>query len=509
MSFLADLFSTLAAPRVAPDPLVREKRRKSGKGRRPPTTTTRWLLADVEAARKEADAGEFSRVGRLSDAVETDGVAAGLLATRAGGLVRLPRLYAGSPEVVAWLRGPEGGVGAFDRLFPSAELELLAKDGEKLGVAVGEFVQEPWAAFPHLVRLPPEFLRYRRWEDRWYYQGERGLEPITPGDGRWLLYRRGGEIDPWKSGLIWAIGRAFVTCEHAELMRSNYSAKLANPARVAVSPQGAGEAQSDAWFRRVMAWGVNTVFGMRPGYDVKLIESNGRGIDVFKDEIEHSERVYMIAIAGQIVTVTGGAGFANANIHATIRSDLVQATGQALAAAVNEQGIGPIVAEYFPPGCSARVEWDTRPPADLKAGAEALKVCAEAIIALSTALRTYGLDLDTKTIAARFNIPIAGDVNGDGVPEKPAATMVLPEGEQAANDVVDIAPPAEDVAATLAEKMSAAGVARCEHGCANRCRLCGIERVRDFTPDPVTGEPVWAVQWRPIGQAAPAPEVAA
>ena len=57
----------------------------------------------------------------------------------------------------------------------------------------------------------------------------------------------------------------------------------------------------------------------------------------------------------------------------------------------------------------------------------------------------------------------------------------------------------------FAEKLTAAGVARCEHGSSNRCRICGIERVRDFEVGadgkPVmdeAGQPKWVIKWRPI-----------
>lgn len=491
-------------PRAVAAPLPR-KRRQSGARRLVPVTETRHLRADIEAARRMADSGDMSKAARLADALRSDGVADGLLSTRTGGLVRLPRLFTGTPAAVAWLRGAEGHPGVFDRVFPSTELELLARDGLCLGIAVGEFIQEPWARYPHLVRLQPEFLRYRRYEDRWYYQSERGLEPIVPGDGRWLLHRAGGEIDPWKAGLIWALGKVFVDREHAELMRANYSAKLANPARVAVAPQGAAEEQKQAWFRRVMAWGVNTVFGLTPGYDVKLIESNGQGIDVFKDELEHGERIYCIQIAGQIVTVTGGAGFANAGIHASIRSDLVQATGQALARDVNEQGIAPLVCEFVSENDNARLEWDTRPPADLKAGAEALGSVAKAISDLSTALKPFGLEVDVEAVAARFNVPIAGDTDGDGAPDTGPRSAVVPKppvaGNEPDNELDDAAerePPADEAAAALASKMTAHGIDRCEHGKSNRCRMCGIERVRDFTPGADGAEHTWTVAWRPI-----------
>jgi phage gp29-like protein len=86
------------------------------------------------------------------------------------------------------------------------------------------------------------------------------------------------------------------------LHKDNWEAKLANPARVAVAPSGAAEEQAEGWFRTVMAWGVNTVFGMRPGYDVKLIESNGRGFDSFNKTIADQNNEMIIAVAGQTVT---------------------------------------------------------------------------------------------------------------------------------------------------------------------------------------------------------------
>lgn len=64
----------------------------------------------------------------------------------------------------------------------------------------------------------------------------------------------------------------------------------------------------------------------------------------------------------------------------------------------------------------------------------------------------------------------------------------------------------------FAEKLTLAGVPRCEHGSSNRCRICGIERVRDFeigqNGKPVLGsdgQPKWLVKWRPIYQAVAEP----
>lgn len=50
---------------------------------------------------------------------------------------------------------------------------------------------------------------------------------------------------------------------------------------------------------------------------------------------------------------------------------------------------------------------------------------------------------------------------------------------------------------TLAKRMTEMNVQRCEHNNVNRCRICGIERVRDFTVA-ADGSPVWGVAWKPI-----------
>lgn len=366
---------------------------------------TRWYQRDVEAAIIEADNGMLSRAGRLSRALRRDGTLSGILSTRAGGLTRLPKQFRGTPEVVAELES-RAEVGLFDRVFPPKELELLDADGILLGVGVGELLPIPGWPEPIFVRLDPEFLEYRWSEDRWYFRSAAGVIPVTPGDGRWILHTPGGYQQPWAGGLWPALGRAFIAKEHAYHYRENYSGKLANPARVAVAPQGAAEAQKQSWFRKVMAWGVNTVFGLTPGYDVKLLESNGRGYEIFAQTIESADKEFMVGVAGQVVTIDGGAGFANADIHATIRSDLIQGDGDALAATINTQGLPHVINQVFGAGARGWMRWDTRPPANLKAEAEAIAAAAEAITAANLALQPYGQRVDAREVATRFGIPV-------------------------------------------------------------------------------------------------------
>lgn len=400
-----------------------------------PVTRTRWLQSDIEHAELMAAGGDLTLAAQLYRAFQRDGTLQGLLGTRTGGLVRLPKAFLGTPAAVAALEGTGGEPGAFAKYFPQAEVQRMVDDGIVLGVSVGMFIQGTLDTHPKLVRLDPEFLLYRASEDRWYYRSMTGLLPITPGDGQWVLHTPYGRYEPWNRGLWKSLARAFIAKEHAFLHRENYAGKLANPARVAVSPQGAAERQKQSWFRAVMAWGVNSVFGVTPGYDVKLIESNGRGYEVFAAIIETSNLEIIVGLAGQVVTTTGGVGFANADIHATIRGDLIQGDGNAIAATLNEQALGPVIVDLVgPANDNASVAWDTRPPADLTSGAESLSAAAAAINDLTAALKAHGIELDVAAICTRFAVPVRGDRNGDAVPdvEPEPAGELEPEAPPAA-----------------------------------------------------------------------------
>jgi hypothetical protein len=419
------------------DALIERVREAIGGNLQPvPTTKLRWYLADLERAQAAADQGNLTLAAQLYRAMRRDGVIAGLLGTRTSGLVRLPKRFYGDPDFCAELKAKNGTRSVFDEMFPPAELALLAADGIMMGVGVAELVPVAGRAYPVMVRLDPQYLQYRWSESRWYYNSIAGSLPITPGDGRWILHVPGGRMAPWAAALWPACGRSFINKEHAMLHRSNFSAKLANPARAAVAPIGANEEQRKGFLRAIIAWGVNTVFELPVGWDVKLIESNGRGFEVFQAEIKTSDDEVTIALAGQLVTTTGGTGFSNQDIHKSIRADLIQDTGESLAYTVNTQGLPAYVVQRGGIGALARapqVEWNTATPKDLVVAANSLTAAAGAIKALDDALGPHDLKININELTVRFDIPVDGDDDGDGVPEaaRAAATQGAPIQEAA------------------------------------------------------------------------------
>jgi len=382
-----------------------------------PSSKTRWYPKDLESAEYATDVGNLAPAARIMRAARKDGVYSGVLSTRTGGLVRLPIRFRGNPEIIEPLkRGNDETRGIFEEMFPAAELALLAADGLELGVGVAEMVPVKGREYPLMVRLDPEFLSYRWNENQWYYRSIAGMLPITPGDGKWILHMPGGRVSPWSHGLWRAIARAYVRKEHALMHADNWMAKLANSARVAYSPQGASETQKATWFQQVMSWGQNTVFGLTPGYEVKVLESNGRGYEAFRQAIEDQNNEFVIAVAGQSVTTDGGTGFSNQDVHKSIRADLIKETADGLAHTINTQGLPQWVIdnhgeESLSPGVT--IEWDVTPPQDQAAEAGALATTAQAMKQLTSALATHGMKLDAKAIAIGFGIPVI-DSEGDG-----------------------------------------------------------------------------------------------
>lgn len=401
-----------------------------------PITITRWYLRDLETAIHNADLGDLSLAATLYRSFRRDGTLAGLLSTRTSGLVRLPKRFRGDAQVKEALEQRDGATArsTFDDMFPSAELALLAADGICVGIGVGELVPVPGRDFPVFIRHDPAFLRYRWTENRWYYNSIAGLIPITPGDGRWILHVPGGRMAPWQNGLWSALGQSWIAKQHALMHRANYSAKLANPARAAVAPSGATEDQRDGFLKDLIAWGVNTTFELPPGWDVRLIESKGEGYQVFQQEITTCDQEIMIALAGQVVTTTGGTGFANADIHKSIRADLIQETADALAYTINTQGIPQYVVRRFGleklEAGGATVEWDVTPPKDVKQEADSLKSFGDALNSITLGLSPYKRAIDIGALLVKYGIPVAGDTDGDGNPDKEGVDESAPTADE-------------------------------------------------------------------------------
>lgn len=373
----------------------------------PPITKLEWFLEEVDEASKLADSGDLTRAAQLKRAMVRDPIISGLLATKSGGIVRLPKKWTGSQRVIDSLTSKDGGIPRFDLLCPPQELKAMADDADLLGVALGELIPVPGREYPVLERKDPEYLFYRWQTNTWHMRSNAGLIDIEPGNGRWVLHFQGPRLAPWQQAKWHALGRSWVAKDSMQHLKRNWAFKLANAARVAVAPRAASGANRLNWFRQVAAWGVNTVFSVAEGWDVKLIESNGRGWEGFDTSIKEANEDFMIAIAGQLVSVTGGTGFSSEDLYASVRWDLIRDVAVPLGYTLSTQVLPAYTFDLFPEEFedSPAVEFEVRKPADLTAEASIYTALGAGLQALQEVALASNLSIDVSEFFRRFDIP--------------------------------------------------------------------------------------------------------
>lgn len=423
-----------------------------------PTQRTRWLMADREAAIQSADAGNMQLLALLWRSILTDGTFAGALSTRTAGVANLPKRFRGDAEMVAELElGHESVRSVYDEMLPPDELSAMLRECIGIGVSVAELRPVEGREYPVLRRLDPAYLVYRWAEGTWYYTTNFGPIPIIPGDGRWVLMTLGTEA-PWQLGICQYASRAWLAKEHAGLMAQAYEKCLANPARVATAPQGSTELDRERWFEAVAAWGVDTIFLGLPGYEIKLLESQGTGWQSFQKSIQRCNEELLMAANGQTVTATGGTGFINGDLFKNVAQSLIKQGADLLAYTVNTQCIPQWVAAKY--GVEAIdygpcVDYDSKPPTDLSSSARAITDFATALSALTSALAPYPYRVDLEELRAQFGLAIVSDptaVHTSGWSEADARALKRTvEAAQSAGLT-----PTEDSAS---EVMSASGLA--------------------------------------------------
>jgi hypothetical protein len=435
------------------DPSIEMTRRAVGGEIQPiPVTQTRWYLRDLEQASAEADSGNFSRIGQLYRSCRRDGVLRGLIATRTDGIVRLPkRFYGSNPAIIERLRAKNGSRSVFDEMCPPGQLGALASDGLHLGFGLAELVPVVGRSYPVLHRLDPQWLQFNWGDCRWYYNSRAGRIPVNGGDGRFVLHLPYGPLHPWQWGLIWAVGRAFINKEHAEMTRAGFIAGVANPAKILQSPTGASEQHRRGIFEHLINWGPNTALELPVGFEGKLLEVTGQAWQTYQQEVNTCDNEMMVALAGQVVTTTGGTGFANADVHRLIRADLIKSTAEDLAYTINTQILPLYVEHEF--GSEAleagtMMEWDISTPKDLEAETKVLNGLATGVMALR---QVYGDRLDVDEYASRFGIPLR--VLTAGTPQEVGAT---PIPELASVPAPQLGPASTDEGASMRELDAAA-----------------------------------------------------
>jgi hypothetical protein len=494
---------------------VIDRKRKRGNGRIQPISIdkSRWLRKDIEDAEDQANSGNLRHLAQIGEWVRADLTVGGLLANRCS-VPRLPRIWRGNDEAREWLEGSGKTPGIFDAIFPPSELEELAIDHLVNGAGVGVFIRPRRCKYVKLVRLDPQWLQFRISENRWVYQGYNRLYDVNPGDGTWFLHTN-GEVDPWRRGIGADLGRDQCSEDTAGMHRDAFIAKYGNPFVMAIAPQGQSNDQKFTFWRSLLTWTMGFA-GVTPGHDVKLLQPEATGREVFNDAEAKAERRAMMRIAGQIVTSTGTVGFVNAEIFAQIASHLVARTGQDLATSLNEQGVPQVVEMGIQEGWIESndpllLAYDTTPPQARKAEAEAIEAAMKAFVSQWEAAdkaNDPSLRPSVEEYRARFRLPVATDqlaaasaairtltaeqratLYGQMRGENDNAPVEINTAQKEAEEPIE--PEEPGYSAGLAARMTEKGLKVCPHGEDRACRSCRVVRRYEVQDGADPYKPVW------------------
>ena len=455
-----------------------------------------WRFEDLEATWQAAEMGNLDPLARMVEAMRHEGVTEGLVDVRCN-LVRKPTTFTGDPGLCDMLRGQPATVvngvvrpgkrGLFRRMYPIAALKDMARTGTLAGIAVAEMVDDPISGLPVMHTRDLHRLRYDWGERCWKYIGERGEYLVEPGNGRWILFMPEATHRPWRAGRWLPLSLAFVVMLTTTYDAARYQARSADPLKVIEVPNDVPPDEVDRLDDFLTNWWERSPgIVLRYGAKADIVEANGgTAYNIYKMQREWAAQQVNFTLRGSMGTSGEGEGiFNDPTASIEVADELIQSTADSLAECISEQGIGPWAERY---GLvrhrdeAPTFAWDTRSPARKLAEAKAAGEVAANVLKMNAALQLDGRRVDAVAYFLTCGLTI------------PTVEIVsLDDGSDGATDAA---------AEALATKMTLAGEARCEHGSSNRCRLCGVERERDFEQGP-DGTTVWRIVWRAIGRPA-------
>lgn len=474
---------------------------------------TRPISDYTAAAQRSAEESTYTGTLRAAAdlwraAITKDGYFAGLMSTITDGILGLPLNLQGDPGMVAALQDAEGTAGEYSAMFPRNEARAVMADGIGFGVGLGQLL-EPTSPMQRpvgghrVLRLKwwdPRDLRQNPYTRQWFLLTRSGEIEIHPGDGEWILYTPYPQQDAWRHGPWIYLTLGFVFSRDAKFDRQRHSEVLA-PTRVARAQKPTRkEARKDflAGLNRMLR---DNCLVLPEQWIYEIVESSGTAkiTDVYKDIIEAAHKEAEVGLTGNAQMVEGPAGFANADIYRRVSDSKRRFFAETWFDCIREQALCFWALDNYGTRNAPTGGYNVESPEDAVARAKVFTEIGNGFKNLQAGCAAAGCELDPQwTIEVLQRSGIRAKMKGSAAPapQAPPSPDPLPDPavtpEAAAEGMTG-----EDVAA-LAEKMTAHGIERCEHGSLNRCRLCGIERVRDFLPGENGGEHTWQIKWRPI-----------
>ena len=317
-----------------------------------------WSLEQRRAAITMADAGTLVRAADMCESMLGDDRVPAVLNTRANALLGtevdfdagkvrrggVAKAKTALPEVLALEED-------WWKILPEEELRRLIIWGVFLGVAVGQLVwkldAETGRLVPHLDVWHPRFLRWDWDNHQWWLRVEEYANeiPITPGDGKWILFTPYGARRPWSLGLWRGMSLMWLLKLFACRDWALHSEIHGNPIRVGkLAPREQLELQkgTDALRKDLLSdlqnIGNDTAIVLPSGFDLDLVEATARTWQMFEAQIALANTAFAVAGIGSNLPTEVGARISTGATAATlVRNDYTASDGNGVATMMYDQ----------------------------------------------------------------------------------------------------------------------------------------------------------------------------
>jgi phage gp29-like protein len=385
----------------------------------PAVTFSDWdNLARVKGALQELETGNFAQASDLVDAMSRDDRIEGVISARLDALHGLEMSFdppAGEEDNDRAQEVAEEASREWTRWFPEDALRDLRWWGLWLNAGVAQVVWqrgEKWR--PTLQVWHPRHLRWNEVDKRYEIQSMEGIIPVETGTGQWVLYTPYGRRRGWMRGFVRSLAVPWLIRQWGLRDWAGHSEAHGTPIKKAKVPHGKmSTAEAKKFFREVallakrgtvlVEQGEDSPTRKTAGWDVELLEAKEDGHKVFKELLNYADTAIAVRVKGSnLTTEVQGGSRAASETHREVDNDKLRFDAQTTSTTLHDQVIEPWAEFNHERALAPWPHWDTNPPEDQKARADALDKLADALKKLGDA----AVPVDATKLAEDFGIPL-------------------------------------------------------------------------------------------------------
>jgi hypothetical protein len=380
--------------------------------------------------------GQMQAPSLLWDGMLRDERVAAQLGVRINGLLGQELELEPADESDKALLVQEDCAKSIARMVPTPQAAQFMRYALGLGVGLAQRLTTRTlkSATPTLHTWNVRFMYFDWLLRKWHIVTQnRGDVVIEPEDPEWLLWEPFGPLGFMHGALLRCLAIPFAIRHWSRTWWARHQEVAGSPIRAGILPADRTPRDESIFLSQLSNLAHEAVIRLPQGkdgnhFDMKLIESSGKGWEGFKELLTHADDSIAIGILGQKQSTNGQGGLGtqkDAGEDTLLR--IIRGDSQ-VGDVFREKLLRPWADEnHGSADLAPFMGWDIDPPEDLKLKSESLKNFSAALTAL-TALPASDQHIDIRALCEEYQMPLKEESEvPEADPEEPDAESE-PEG---------------------------------------------------------------------------------